>query len=147
MIEVMPGLYKGQVGIITQSQLTIRGVGERPVFEADGRQAEGKAIWVVRDGDVTIENIEFRGARVPDANGAGIRFEKGRLLLRRCRFVDNQIGLLTANFNDAELMHRGQRVLAGAAPGRQPAAPALRRPHRARSRSPAAASTRASRAT
>jgi len=103
VIEVMPGLYKGAVGVITQKQLTIRGLGERPVFDADGHHAEGKAIWVIRDGDITIENIEFRGARVPDANGAGIRFEKGRLLLRRCRFVDNQNGLLTANFDDAEL--------------------------------------------
>jgi hypothetical protein len=103
VIEVMPGLYKGAVGVITHKQLVIRGLGERPVFDADGRQAEGKAIWVIRDGDITIENIEFRGARVPDANGAGIRFEKGRLLLRSCRFADNQIGLLTANFIDAEL--------------------------------------------
>lgn len=103
VIEVMPGLYKGAVGVITHKQLVIRGLGERPVFDADGHQAEGKAIWVIRDGDITIENIEFRGARVPDANGAGIRFEKGRLLLRSCRFADNQIGLLTANFIDAEL--------------------------------------------
>lgn len=102
-IDVLPGLYKGEVGVIGQRRLTVRGIGERPVFDADGRHAEGKAIWVVRDGDVTIENIEFRGSRVPDGNGAGIRFEKGRLTLRRCRFVDNQMGLLTANFGDAEL--------------------------------------------
>lgn len=103
VIDVLPGVYKGAVGVIGQKRLTIRGVGERPVFEADGRNAEGKAIWVVRDGDITVENIEFRGARVADANGAGIRFEKGRLSVNRCRFVDNQNGLLTANFNDAEL--------------------------------------------
>lgn len=103
VIEVMPGVYKGAVGVITQGRLTVRGLGERPVFDADGHHAEGKAIWVVRNGDVLIENIEFRGARVPDANGAGIRFEKGRLTVRGCRFVDNQNGLLTANFGDAEL--------------------------------------------
>jgi hypothetical protein len=51
---------------------------------------------VVR-GEATIENIEFRGARVPDGNGTGIRFESGRLTLRRCRFVDNEMGLLSAN--------------------------------------------------
>jgi hypothetical protein len=102
-IEILSGTYKGAVGVITQKRLTLRGVGERPVFDADGRHAEGKAIWVIRHGEVLIENIEFRGARVPDANGAGIRFEKGRLTVRGCRFVDNQNGLLTANFNDAEL--------------------------------------------
>lgn len=103
VIEVMSGTYSGEVAVIGQKRLTIRGVGERPVFEAAGRSAERKAIWVVRDGDIVIENIEFRGARVADANGAGLRFEKGRLLVRRCRFVDNENGLLTANFEDAEL--------------------------------------------
>ena len=103
VIEVLPGTYKGAVAAIEQTLLTIRGVGERPVFDAGGQHAEGKAIWIVRNGDITIENIEFRGARVPDANGAGIRFERGRLTINRCRFVDNQNGLLTANFTDAEL--------------------------------------------
>jgi hypothetical protein len=103
-VELLPGRYKGEVAVIEQRRLTIRGIGERPVFEADGRSAEGKAIWVVRDGEILIENVEFRGARVPDANGAGIRFEKGRLTLRRCRFADNENGLLTANFKDARLV-------------------------------------------
>ena len=107
VIEVLPGEYKGVVAVITQKKLTIRGSGpangKRPVFIADGKSAEGKAILVVREGDITIENLEFRGARVSDANGAGIRFEKGRLKVERCRFVDNQNGILTANFGDAEL--------------------------------------------
>jgi hypothetical protein len=102
-IDAMPGVYKGEVAVIEQKRLTIRGLGGRPVFEAAGKLAEGKAIWVVRDGQIEIDNVEFRGARAPDANGAGIRFEKGRLLLKRCRFVDNENGLLTANFGDSEL--------------------------------------------
>ncbi len=102
-IEVVAGTYRGQVGVVTQKRLTLRGVGGRPVFDADGRSAEGKAILVVRDGDIRIENIEFRGARVADRNGAGIRFERGRLQVERCAFVDNENGILTANFADAEL--------------------------------------------
>lgn len=102
-IQVLPGLYKGQVGVINQRRLRIVGLDPRPVLDADGQHAEGKATWIVRDGDITIENIEFRNNRVPDGNGAGIRFEKGHLTLRRCRFIDNQNGLLTANFGDAEL--------------------------------------------
>ena len=110
-IEVQPGNYRGDVAVITQRQLTIIGLGagaaggpaERPVFEAGGRHAEGKAIWVLRDGDVQIETIVFRGARVPDGNGAGIRFERGRLRLRRCSFIDNQMGLLTGNDEGSEL--------------------------------------------
>ncbi len=102
-IAVLPGTYRGDVAVLNQHRLLIRGIGERPVFDADGRDAEGKAIWVVRNGDITIENIEFRGARVPDRNGAGLRFEQGRLTVRRCAFVDNENGILTANVGDAEL--------------------------------------------
>jgi hypothetical protein len=103
VIEVVEGEYRGVVGVITQKKLTLRGIGKRPVFVADGKSAEGKAILVVRDGDVTIENLEFRGARAPDGNGAGIRFEKGRLTVRRSAFFDNESGLITANSNDAEI--------------------------------------------
>lgn len=102
-VGVLPGEYRGQVALIQHKRLTIRGLGKRPVFLADGKNAEGKAIFVIRDGDITVENIEFRGARASDANGAGIRFEKGRLTVRRCAFFDNENGILTANFGDAEL--------------------------------------------
>jgi len=102
-IEVLSGDYRGDVAVIGQRRLTIRGVGARPVLHADGRAAERKAILVVRDGDITIENLEFRGARVADLNGAGIRFERGRLRVRRCAFFDNENGILTANFGDAEI--------------------------------------------
>jgi hypothetical protein len=105
-IAVMPGDYLGDVAVLTQRRLHVRGVGARPVFHAAGRHAEGKAIWVVRGGDVTIENIEFRGARVPDQNGAGIRFEQGRLQVLDCSFVDNEMGLLTSNDGEAELVVR-----------------------------------------
>jgi len=103
-IEVASGTYRGDVAVIRQRRLRIVGIGESPVFDADGRNAEGKAIWVVHDGDIRIENIAFRGARVPDGNGAGIRFQAGRLQLHRCRFVDNQMGLLTGNVAESELV-------------------------------------------
>lgn len=97
VIEIRPGDYRGQPAVWTQRDLLIRGAGARPVMIADGKNAEGKAIWVVRGGNVQIENIEFRGARVPAGNGAGIRFEAGHLVVRRCAFYDNEMGLLTAN--------------------------------------------------
>lgn len=96
-IALQPGTYRGDVGVVTQRALTIRGVGARPVLAADGRHAEGKAILVVRHGDVVLENLEFRGARVPDRNGAGIRLEHGQLTVRRCAFIDNEMGILTGN--------------------------------------------------
>jgi hypothetical protein len=102
-IAVLPGTYRGDVAVILQRRLHIVGLGEQPVLQADGAHAEGKAIWVVRNGDITVENIAFRGCRVPDHNGAGIRFERGHLLLRDCAFNDNQNGVLTSNHLDAEL--------------------------------------------
>lgn len=107
VIELAAGDYRGEVGVITHKRLTLRGVGGRPVLHAAGRSAEGKAIWVVRStpegSDIRIENIEFRGARVADRNGAGIRFEQGRLHVLRCVFVDNENGILTTGFPEAEL--------------------------------------------
>lgn len=106
LIEIMPGHYRSDVCVWTQKQLHLRGVGERPVLEADGRIAEGKAIWVMRNGEFIVDNIEFRGARASDGNGAGIRFERGRLEVHNSVFIDNQTGILTANFADAELTVR-----------------------------------------
>ncbi|MDE2441248.1 MAG: hypothetical protein KGP14_09505, partial [Betaproteobacteria bacterium] len=97
VIEIRPGVYRGQTAVWTQDKLVIRGEGGRPVMLADGKSAEGKAIWVIRGGKVQVENIEFRGARVPTGNGAGIRFENGQLVVRTCAFFDNEMGILTAN--------------------------------------------------
>lgn len=41
-IELLPGEYKGVTGVIAQKKLTLRGVGQRPVFVADGKHADGK---------------------------------------------------------------------------------------------------------
>ena len=57
VIAVLPGECRGAVAVIAQKSLTIRGVGARPVFVADGKVAEGKAILVVRDGDIILECV------------------------------------------------------------------------------------------
>ena len=103
VIEIRAGEYRGQPAIWTQNNLLIRGVGQRPVMLAEGKSAEGKAIWVVRGGKVRIENIEFRGSRVASLNGAGIRFEKGGLTILACAFFDNEMGILTGNTTDLSL--------------------------------------------
>lgn len=105
-ILILPGEYRGDVAVWRQRALTLRGVGERPVLIADGADAEGKAIWVIRNGDFVVENIEFRGTRVASGNGAGIRFEGGRLEVRDSAFIDNQNGILTSNNPEAELIVR-----------------------------------------
>lgn len=105
VIELKAGTHRAQTALLVQRRLTLRGAAgaARPVLLADGHSAEGKGILVVRGGAVQVENIEFRGARVPDRNGAGIRFERGRLWVRNCAFIDNENGILTNNVADAEL--------------------------------------------
>jgi hypothetical protein len=103
VIEIRPGDYRGQPAVWTRNNLLIRGAEGRPVMIADGKNAEGKAIWVVRGANVRIENVEFRGARAASGNGAGIYVERGHLSIARCAFFDNEIGLLTANFPEMAL--------------------------------------------
>lgn len=95
VIEIDAATYSGDVCVISTAGLTLRGIGGRPKLDAAGRSAEGKAIWVIRNANTTIENIEFANATVPDNNGAGIRHERGNLTIRGCYFNHNQDGILT----------------------------------------------------
>lgn len=100
IIEVDAGDYLGDIAVWTQNRLTLRAVGGRARLVAEGAAAEGKAIWVVRGGAISVEGFDFVGARVKDRNGAGIRLEKGQLKVSDCRFTDNENGILTGG--DAE---------------------------------------------
>ena len=102
-IVVEPGVYAGDVAVFTQDRLTIKVAGGRARLNANGASAEGKAIWIVRGGSITVENFEFVGARASNHHGAGIRLEKGRLVLRNCLFRDNENGILTASDKEAQL--------------------------------------------
>jgi hypothetical protein len=96
VVEIQAGEYRADVAVWLQKRLTIRGIGGNARLFADGQSAEGKAIWVLRNGDFDIANIDFIGARASDRNGAGIRFENGRLRIRNCLFWGNENGILTA---------------------------------------------------
>ena len=102
-VEVDAGEYVGDVAVWTQDRLRIRAVGGRAVLRAAGRSAEAKAIWVVRGGTMRIEGVDFTGSRVASRNGAGIRFERGQLVINDCSFIDNENGILTASDAQAEL--------------------------------------------
>lgn len=95
IVEIEPGLYAGDAAVWTQNHLTIRGRAGRAHLRADGAQAEGKAIWVIKGSATTIENIEFSGAKAPDRNGAGVRLEGAGLTVRNCHFHHNENGILT----------------------------------------------------
>lgn len=98
------GEYVGDVCAITKNQLTIRGYGGRARIDADGKNAQGKAIWVVQGADTVIEDVEFTGAAVPDLNGAGIRQEGKNLTVRGCYFHNNENGILAGDSAESEIL-------------------------------------------
>lgn len=100
-ILIEAAIYKDDFAIINQKHLILEGKlgsnGERPHLMALNRPKNGKAIWVINGQDITIRNLEFSGAHVIDRNGAGIRLQKGSLLLENSYFHHNEMGILTAN--------------------------------------------------
>ena len=90
--------YSGDVCYILRHNLTIRGVNGRPKIDAAGKNAGGKGIWVVDGNNLTVDNVEMYGAKVPDANGAAFRLEAAGFTLRNSFLHDNQNGIL-ANAN------------------------------------------------
>ena len=97
-VEIDAGLYTGNVAKWFANNLVIRSTGNGYAhLEAAGAYAEGKAIWVIKGANCTVEGIEFSGCQVPDHNGAGIRQEGQHLTLRNCYFHHNEMGILTSN--------------------------------------------------
>src|SRR5262249_10624760 len=96
-IHIDAGDYRGDVASWPPSALVICGIGGRARMLADGNNAEGKGIWVFNQPNTTtttVVNVEFHDAKVPDANGAGIRLGGGSLVLRNAGFYDNENGIL-----------------------------------------------------
>jgi hypothetical protein len=105
VIEIDAGTYDGDVAVWRRNNLTIRGAGGRAHLRAQGQHAEGKAIWVIKGANTTVENIEFSGARVRDRNGAGIRQEGPGLIVRNCYFHDNENGILGGRSGEILIEH------------------------------------------
>jgi hypothetical protein len=97
LILIAPGDYVGDVTTWYAGNLVICGNGGRARLFANGRNAQGKGIWVLASSNLattTIVNVEFHQATVPDKNGAGIRLDGGSLVLRNTGFFDNENGIL-----------------------------------------------------
>jgi hypothetical protein len=62
---------------------------------------------VISGAGVTVDNITFSGARVPDQNGAGIRAEGRNLTVRDSRFFDNENGILAASVEGSTILIEG----------------------------------------
>lgn len=99
-VEIDEGTYLGDFVIWDKDNITIRGIGD-VVLDATGYTIPNKkAIWVINGDNVIVDNIEFKGAVVPDKNGAGIRIQSKNLTIINSYFHDNEMGILT--WNDAD---------------------------------------------
>lgn len=95
LIEVQAGTYTNDFSI-AWSQVTIEGVGGMVDLVATEPPPDDKAI-LTTNASMTIENVAFSGAAVPDSdggNGAGIRYQGGDLTLINDKFEGNQDGIL-----------------------------------------------------
>ena len=102
-VEVDAGEYRADVAVWKQKNLTLRAVGGRVKLIASGAAAEGKGIWVIRGGKIEVDGFDFLDAAVRDRNGAGIRFDRGHLVVRNSTFTNNENGILTGSDKDSIL--------------------------------------------
>ncbi|MEM7281351.1 MAG: hypothetical protein AAF438_06960 [Pseudomonadota bacterium] len=84
------------VAIWRANDLTIRGLGGRPIVRSAALAAEDKGIWVIKGDNTTVAFVELVGARSTHRNGSGIRLEGNNLTIVESVFRDNENGLLTA---------------------------------------------------
>ena len=104
VVEIDAGEYVDDVAVWVQSDITIRASTGHVRLVSRGKSAERKAIFVLKGDNVVVQGIEFAGMRVPSRNGAGIRHQGGKVVVRGCLFEHNEIGLMTSNDPMAELV-------------------------------------------
>ena len=100
-IIIAPGTYR-QCAIQKAGVIAFRAaVPGQTIF--DGATCEGKAALVLRGRAARNDGVVFQNMRVPDANGPGIRLEKGDLTVTRAIFRNSQQGILTADDKAGEI--------------------------------------------
>lgn len=105
-IEIEAATYSGTDALAAwnKNNLVIKGINGKPHLVAAGSYIMGKGIWVLVGNNITVENIEFSGATVPDENGAGIRLDGTGMTVRHCYFHDNENGILTSNPEQGDIL-------------------------------------------
>lgn len=91
-VQVHAGTYYDDYPVVTH-KITIQGVGGMAHLVATKPIPNGKAILLAQN-DLTIDHLEFSGAKVSSLNGAGIRYEGGALTVTNSYFHDNQMNIL-----------------------------------------------------
>ncbi|HXH17177.1 MAG TPA: right-handed parallel beta-helix repeat-containing protein [Sphingomonas sp.] len=91
-ILIAPGTYR-QCAVQAGGHITFKAVQPgTAIFESVA--CEDKAALVLRGQGSVVDGLVFRGYRVSDGNGAGIRTEMGDLTVTNAMFLDSQEGIL-----------------------------------------------------
>lgn len=118
-VEVDAGTYLGDVAQWTANDLTLVGVGGRPVLDAYGNSVRQTAIWLMSGNNNTVDNFEFQcetrigpnvhcAKNVGDENGSGIKLEGRGLTVRNCSFHDNDDGILGGSAGGTVLIEKSE---------------------------------------
>jgi len=100
-IEIGPGRYT-ECAVQTAGYVIYRAAQPGTVI-FDGGTCEGKAAIVIRAKGAEVHGMIFQNMAVTDLNGAGIRQERGSLIVTNSWFRNSQQGILTADDASATL--------------------------------------------
>lgn len=100
-ILIAPGTYR-QCAVQAEGSVTYKARQPGTVI-FDTATCEGKAALVLRGQAASVDGIVFQNMRVADANGAGIRLERGDLRVANSLFRNSEQGILTAADPTAEI--------------------------------------------
>lgn len=107
-IEIVPGVYR-DCAVFEASNITVRPKGwpdQKGKVRFQDVACEEKAIFVIIGNDVLVEGIEFVHARVPDRNGAGIRFDGINITINDSYFLNNEFGFFASPSRESEVIIR-----------------------------------------
>lgn len=108
-IRIAAGTYR-DCAVWRNSRLVIEGEDAARTIVTE-RTCQGKGIFVITGNDVVVRNLTFSGARVPDANGAGIRAEGVGLTVEGSRFIGNENGILSGGQPRGSLIVRDSQFI------------------------------------
>ncbi len=106
ILEIVPGTYR-QCTTFYANDLVVRPKGwpnNQGKVRYQDVTCQGKAIFVVEGDRIRIDGIEFINAKVPDQNGAGIKFNGKYLEVNDSYFFNNEVGIMTGDDFESEIV-------------------------------------------
>ena len=106
VLEIVPGVYRQCISFYADN-LVVRPKGwpnKKEKVRFQDVTCQDKGIFVVESNRIKIEGMEFINAKVPDQNGAGIKFNGKYLEVSDSYFFNNEVGIMTGDDFDSEIV-------------------------------------------